>query len=341
MSEPIRIAVLGLSHDHVWGVLEELSHRRDAVLVGASDPHPELGVKLASRGHACPFHADARSLLDREAPQAVLVFGDNRGGAEDAALALSRGVHAMIEKPMAADLEGARAVARAAQVGGARVMVNWPFAWWPALQHAMSLAQGGAIGRLWQLRYRAAHRGPRELGCSEPFCAGLYDERRNGAGAYMDYAGYGAVLACALLGTPQSALASRGRLVKTDIAVDDTAALILRGDRWMALIEAGWAEVGELTAYAPAFYGETGTLLVEREGRRLLLATLDRPGGEVLSPPTPPAQLASPVAHFLWAQRTGGEMHPLCGLEVNLRAQAALQAGLMASDRGCSVAVEA
>ena len=42
MPEPMRIGVLGLDHDHVWTVTEELARRGDAVLVAASVPDPEL-----------------------------------------------------------------------------------------------------------------------------------------------------------------------------------------------------------------------------------------------------------------------------------------------------------
>ena len=64
------------------------------------------------------------------------------------------------------------------------------------------MAQAGEIGQLWQVKYRAAHQGPVELGCSRQFCEWLYDEELNGAGALMDYCCYGAVLAEVLLGKP-------------------------------------------------------------------------------------------------------------------------------------------
>ena len=71
----------------------------------------------------------------------------------------------------------------AAKEQGTRIMVNWPFAWWPMLQKGIAMAQGGDIGRIWQVKYRAAHEGPRELGCSEFFCGWLYDDFRCTASA--------------------------------------------------------------------------------------------------------------------------------------------------------------
>ena len=50
------------------------------------------------------------------------------------------------------------------------------------VQHALALAQSGEIGEVWQVRYRAAHQGPKEMGASEHFCDWLYDPNRNGGG---------------------------------------------------------------------------------------------------------------------------------------------------------------
>ena len=78
------------------------------------------------------------------------------------------------------------------------------------MQHALDLAQSGEIGEVWQVRYRAAHQGPKEMGASEYFCDWLYDPNRNGGGALMDYCCYGAVLSRVLLGRPHSVTAVTG-----------------------------------------------------------------------------------------------------------------------------------
>src|SRR5260370_995857 len=79
---------------------------------------------------------------------------------------------------------------------GVQLMVNWPIAWWPQLQQALRLAEEGRIGRVFQINYRAADAGPREVGCSEAFAEWLLDPDRNGGGALMDYCSYGAALVC-------------------------------------------------------------------------------------------------------------------------------------------------
>ena len=245
----MKIGVLGLHHDHVWSNLEELIALPNAELVGAADPHAPLLEKVEGLYSSCEIFEGYEEMLDAVKPEGVFVFGSNRVSAELSAMALRRGIHVLVEKPMAADLAGAEEMMSAMKETGARLMINWPFAWWPQLQHAIRLAQEGAVGRIWQVKYRAAHEGPRELGCSEYFCEWLYDAHLNGAGALMDYCCYGSALACVLLGKPQTVSGVKARLCKTDIEVDDNALFTMQYPDAFATTEASWTQVGKLTAY--------------------------------------------------------------------------------------------
>jgi predicted dehydrogenase len=100
-SERIRIAALGLDHDHVWTVAAELLTRNDAELVAAADADSELRAR-AEAELGIPTYADHSELLDRERLDGVYIYTDNRSSAELAIDAASRGLHALVEKPMAA-----------------------------------------------------------------------------------------------------------------------------------------------------------------------------------------------------------------------------------------------
>lgn len=333
-----RVGILGLHHDHVWDHFPDLLKSEQVELVGAADPNQELldkAEKYVGQGYR-----DYLDLLEAELPDAVLIFSSNRGGADLAVTALERGVHVMIEKPMAADLVGADAMLAAAEVGKARLMVNWPFAWQPALQRGIELALAGEIGRLWQVRYRAAHRGPEELGCTAFFCEWLFDEHLNGGGALMDYCCYGSVLARVLLGQPEQVMGVEGRFRKAPVGVEDNAILVMSYPAGMAIAEASWSEVGSLTAYVTAIHGEDGTILVEPgSGGRLIKATLGDSQGRELDASDPPPELRSGTAHFLWGIETGEKYMPLCD-PVNCRdAQAILGAGRRSARSGSGVAM--
>lgn len=331
MSEPIRIGVLGLHHDHIWDNLKDLAPLENGVLAAAADPEAELRRQAESE-YGCATHADYAAVIDSPEIDAVFVYASNREGAELATRAARAGKHVMVEKPMAADLAGADAMLVAAQEAGVRLMVNWPFAWWSQMQHAIRLAQSGEIGRLRQVKYRAAHQGPVEMGCTRFFSAWLFDDHLNGGGALMDYCCYGSVLSRVLLGQPESVIGMEANLCKRDLPVEDNAMLALRYDGAMATSEASWTQIGKLSSYLTTIYGEAGTLLVEpREGAALFKATNENEQGEEIEVPRPSPELRSASAHFLHLIREGGEVHPLCDPVMCRDAQAILEAGRRAA----------
>jgi predicted dehydrogenase len=337
MPNTFRIGVLGLSHDHVWGNLNDIRTSGRGELVAVADPNPPL-VEKAREQIGCRTYASFDSLLSAEKLDAVYVFGDNRNGAAIAATAAEQGLHVLIEKPMAADLQGADRLL-AARSKGARVMVNWPFAWWPQMQHALKMIRGGAIGDIWQVKYRAAHSGPREIGCSSYFYEWLYDRNRNGAGALMDYCCYGAALARCILGVPSRVVGIAGRLRKEDILLEDNAVLVMSYPRAMAISEGSWTQIGELTAYITAIYGTKGTLLIEPHGGRLLLAdSANEHGKEVVVPAKPPER-QNATQHFLHCLETGEPFIELCQDRIARDAQEILEAGLLSASRGADVSL--
>ena len=239
---------------------------------------------------------------------------------------------------MAAESMSSEQIMRAVKNHGTRLMVNWPFAWWPQLQKAMAMAKAGDIGRIWQVKYRAAHQGPRELGCSDYFCSWLYDDQLNGGGASIDYACYGCALSCALLGKPRSVSASIGRFCKEDVFVDDNAVVMMRYSHAICLSEASWTQVGNLTSYVAVIYGEKGTLLVEPgDDGRLLLATEAEPDATPVTILQSPPHMRSASAHFLHALSEDEPFMELVSAEIGHDTQQVLEAAIESSKVGINI----
>lgn len=332
----VRVGVLGLTHDHVWANLAALRDSGQGELVAAADPHKELLDRVAATGCDAVF-SRYEQLLDQVELDAVYVFSDNRESAELATIAAQRHLHVLLEKPMAADLAGAARLQAAVRAAGVQLMVNWPFAWWPRLQHALQLVEGGRIGQVFQVLYRAAHAGPREEHCSTYFSEWLYDPHRNGAGALMDYCSYGAALTCRLLGLPSRVLATTGRLRKQDLLAEDNAVLVMQHAAAISTATASWTQVGHMTSYVPMFYGSEGTLVVDRQG--LLLATHDDGDGSRIDVAPPPPEQQSATAYFLHHITTNQPITGLCSLETALAAQQVLEAALISARSGQSVSL--
>jgi predicted dehydrogenase len=285
----LRVGVLGLSHDHVWGNLAVIAAGAQGALVAVAEPDPRLRARLAREHSGVAALLDYGALLERSDLDALLCFTDNRAAAEWGARALARGLPVMVEKPMAADLAGADALLTAAREAGRPLMINWPTAWRPALRHGLTLVAGGAIGEPVQLSHRGGHAGPREYGCSEQFCEWLYDPARNGGGALVDYCGYGGILARTLLGRPETVTAVAAHLRKKDLPAEDNAVVVLRYPRALAVLEGSWTQIGGEPGFAVLVYGDAGTLIVHqpravREGQTVGAGRVPPPSTRPRSP---------------------------------------------------------
>jgi predicted dehydrogenase len=335
MTTKLRIGVLGMTHDHVWSNLRDLQQSSLGELVAAADPNAELLEKIQNE-YDCPeVFADYTEMLDAMELDAVYIFGDNATGADLAEYAADSGLHVLTEKPMAADLDGAQRMLAAARRSGVTLMVNWPFAWWPQLQKAFQLAQAGEIGQLFQTKYRSAHAGPKELGCTPYFYNWLYDASLNGAGALMDYCCYGAALARYLLGQPSRVTGVVGHCLKDYVTVDDNAVLVMQWPRAIAISEASWTQIGHLTSYHATIYGSEGTLHVEPGDKgRLLLANREHEDGIEIQVDPLPEEARNATSYFLSRIQQGLPVEGLCSAEVSRDAQEILEAGLLSAREG-------
>jgi predicted dehydrogenase len=325
-----KIATLGLHHDHVWSNLEELQATGRAELVAAADTDTELLEHYRSKFPGKTYES-YEELLGSEELDAVYIFASNKLSEDLTVMACERGLHCLVEKPMAATLAGADRMLAAAKANEVRLMINWPFTWWPQLRHGIAMAQAGEIGQLWQVKYRAAHQGPVELGCSRQFCEWLYDEELNGAGALMDYCCYGAVLAEVLLGRPEQVTAVKiSTGLKPDLSLEDNAILILTYSNALATTEASWTQIGKLTSYSTTLYGSEGTVLIDPDhGGSISLASEEHPEGIELTVPRQPAHLENASTHFLAAiEDPGLEIYPLCEMNHCHASQWILEQGI-------------
>lgn len=343
-----KVGVLGLIHDHVWQHVPELA-ARDDVTLSVADPNEPL-LEQAAREHGVERrYRDYADLLEREQPDAVLIFVDNLSKVELVELAASHGKPVMIEKPMAATLAHAQRIRVAMNAAGVPLMVNWPTAWNPEIRQALDLAAEGEIGDVFRLSCRLGHGGPKEYGCSPYFWGWLYDRRRNGGGAYIDYCGYGASIARVLLGQPSRVQATIGRLQKDYVEVDDNAVLVLRYPGAMAVIEATWSANGPVPDSGPVLMGRDGTLVVRgkkalREGESAARGAVEliddaHPEGRILPAQQLPEGERSAVRYFLTCLREDRPVAGLVSWQVGLDTQEILEAGQLAARTGAEASL--
>ena len=230
-SKPLRLGVAGLSHAHLWEVIKRVG-RGDFEIVGVAERNDSLRVRngLRDKVDASLFFADFGEMLDKTQPEAVIVYEpifDHLRVVEECA---PRGVHVMVEKPLAVNNDHARRMAELARENGILLLTNYETTWYDTNHEAFRLVDSGAIGKIRRIDVYDGHQGPYEIGCGKVFTDWLTDPVLNGGGAVIDFGCYGANLATWLMNgeTPVSVYAVlRQNKPERYPKVDDDATIIV------------------------------------------------------------------------------------------------------------------
>jgi predicted dehydrogenase len=273
---PFRIAIAGLTHDHVTGLLGGLPHRKDITLVGIAEPNVQLAAKYVTRYHLPQsiIYTDLDKMLDETKPQAVVIYTSTFDHLHIVQTCASHHIDAMMEKPLAVSNEHAAAMAQAAKKGNIQVLVNYQSTWEPVntLLHDMVTEQK-TIGEIRKIIFYKGHSGPKEIGCSPEFLNWLTDPNLNGGGALFDFGCYGADLATWFLNNQKPlSVTAVTRQTKPNIytKVDDDATIIITYPKTQVIIMASWSwPYGKDDI---EIYGKTGSIKTI-DGKTAVLCT--------------------------------------------------------------------
>jgi predicted dehydrogenase len=241
---PLRLGVVGLTHDHVHWILgrEKLG---DVEIVGIVERNRELAGRLTQRyGISMDLVFDTMDeMVRRTSPAAVAAFGSIQEHLGVVEFAAPRGLHVMVEKPLAVSLDHARRMKALADQHRIRLMVNYETSWYPTLHEAVRMVESDQIGAVRKVVVRDGHRGPFKIGVSQEFLRWLTDPEQNGAGALTDFGCYGANLMTYLMrgARPATVTAITQNFQPNDYPdVDDEATIILAYPSAQAVIQASW-----------------------------------------------------------------------------------------------------
>jgi predicted dehydrogenase len=239
---PFRLAIAGLTHDHVTGLLRELPHRKDITIVGVAEPN----AKLAEKYHLPQsiIYTDLNKMLDETKPQAVVIYTSTFEHLQVVEACAAHHIDVMMEKPLAVSDEHAAGIAEAAKKGNIRVFVNYWTTWQPANILMKNTIEQNTIGEIRKIVFYKGHSGPKEIGCSPEFLNWLTDPNLNGGGALFDFGCYGANLATWFLNNQKPlSVTAVTRQTKPDIytKVDDDATVIITYPKTQVIIMASWS----------------------------------------------------------------------------------------------------
>lgn len=316
---PLRIGVVGMVHGHVEGLLWQATQRSDITIVGVYEPDRALFDRLAAKYKLDPslYHASLPEMLDAARPEAVSVMTsikDHRAAVEACA---PRGVHLLLEKPLAFSNDDARRIADLAAAHGVLVLTNYETSWYASIREAKRLIDSGRMAPVRKMIFRHGHKGPREIGCSAEFLSWLTDPEQDGGGAIVDFGCYGAVLSTWLMdGQRPIAVTASAATLKPEVYpnVDDDATIVVTYPTATTVIEASWAWTHD-TKEAD-IYTERGSI---HAGKWDNLQTRgENAPYQTVSPPAKPPHLGDEWTYLRGAVRGECAVDPLSSLELNL-----------------------
>lgn len=147
----IGVGAMGRNHARVYTEIEGVE------LVGVVDADSNVVEQVAKR-YGANSYTDYLHLLDKQKPEAVTIAVPTVDHLEVALAVIERGIHLLIEKPIAFSVEEARHIIEAANSADVRLMIGHIERFNPAVTALKNRLKAGELGRVFQMD---AHRqGP-------------------------------------------------------------------------------------------------------------------------------------------------------------------------------------
>jgi len=244
-SRPLKVGIIGLTHTHVHWIFES-EKRGDIAIVGIVEPNRELAARYALQHGFSMSNVfnTSKELIKNKDFEVVTAFGNTYDHLRIVETFAPLGIHIMVEKPLAVNLDHAKKMEALAKKHGIFLLTNYETTWYPTNHQAYEIVKKDTIiGDIRKVVVRDGHKGPKQIGVNQEFLEWLTDPVLNGGGALMDFGCYGANLMTWLMDgkKPNSVTAVTQQLQnENNPKVDDEAVIILSYDNSIAVIQASW-----------------------------------------------------------------------------------------------------
>lgn len=245
VQKPIRLAVAGMSHGHISFILGR-ADKKDFEIVGIWESNNDL-VKIRTKEFNLQselVYSNLAEMLDKVKPEAVVAFGSVFDHLAVVEACAPRGIHVMVEKPLAVNMEHAKKMAQLAKEYNIHLLTNYETSWYPTTAWSLNkMSDGESFGPIRKVIIHDGHEGPKEIGVDNFFLDWLTDPVQNGGGAVVDFGCYGANLMTALTnGIKPISVTAVLRQFKPDVYpnVDDEATIIVSYPQSQCIIQASW-----------------------------------------------------------------------------------------------------
>jgi predicted dehydrogenase len=243
-SQPLKVGVAGLSHDHAYGLMRQYKDGK-VLLLGIAEADTALAARYKKRFQLPDsiFYPTLQAMLQKIKPDAVLAYNPINEHIDVVEACAPKGISVMVEKPLATTVAQANRMVELAKKYNIQLLTNYETTWYPSNQQLYQMVKAQAIGDVRKMVVHDGHEGPKEIGCSNDFLQWLTDPVKNGGGAIVDFGCYGANLMTWLMnGKPPVAVTAVAKQIKPTVypKVDDDATILLEYPDATGIIEASW-----------------------------------------------------------------------------------------------------
>ena len=339
-SKPVRLAVAGITHGHVPWILGR-KEKGDIILAGIYEKDTALSRKYAVQFGlpAALFFTDLEAMLGTVKPEAVVAFGSTVEHLSVMEACAPKGIHVMVEKPLAATYAQARRMAALARRHQVHLLTNYETSWYATTEKTCQLVKdSNRVGNITKAVFHHGHQGPQKIGVNPEFLAWLTDPVQNGGGALMDFGCYGANIMTYLMegAAPLSITAVTQTHQPTLYPkVEDEATIVLAYPRAQAIIQASWN--WPFNRKDMEVYGDSGYVITsDASNMRIRTKGAEKQGSVQASEV---GVYTDPFSYFADVIRGRLQVapHGLYALENNLLVVRILEAALLSAKTGKTV----
>ena len=336
---PLRVGVVGLTHNHVHWILGR-PDRGDVKLVGIAEPNKDLAMRFLKQHNLSEklWFPSMEAMVEKTKPEAVCAFNSIFGHLAVVEYCAPRGIHVMVEKPLAVSMEHARKMETLARQHKVHLLTNYETTWYATNHKAREMVEQGLVGDIRKVVIHDGHAGPQEIGVNKEFLDWLTDPKMNGGGAIIDFGCYGANLMTWLMnGQKPLAVTAVTQQIKPEIypKVDDEATIILTYPKAQAIIQASWN--WPVSRKDMEIYGKTGYVFADNR-TQLRYRINEKAAEQKLTLPEPKPPFDDPFAYLAAVVRgTATSENDLSSLKVNMVVVEILDAAVQSAKTGKTV----
>ncbi len=267
----LRLGMVGGGQGAFIGGVHRIACRLDdrwELVAGALSSDPDRAaasaaeVNIAPERSYCDFNEMARAEAARsDGIDAVAIVTPNHMHAQPAIAFLNAGIHVICDKPLAATMEDARAISKAATTSGKHFILTHNYTAYPMIRQAREMIANGDLGALRVVQVEYAQDWLTEFADFKQ-AAWRTDPAKSGAGGCVGDIGTHAYnLACFVTGLAPKSLAADMDAFVGGRPVDDNVQVLLRFEGGAkGMLWASQVAVGNENTLRLRVYGEKGGL---------------------------------------------------------------------------------